>query len=82
MDLLNVDSHAQEYKLCHNTTLKATHDSYQVLKTTLSSLPATSLRDGLQMLSISRLGYRAATGHLLQALATLLSSYCSARCHI
>jgi len=26
-----------------------------------------------------RLGYRAATGHLLQTLATLLSSYCSAR---
>lgn len=80
MDLRNADSNAQDYKLCHNTTLKATRDnSYQSLKTTVSSLSATSLSEGLLVLCTSRLGYRAATGHLLQALDTLLSSYCSAQ---
>lgn len=70
----------------HKTTNCATtqpwrpHDnSYRLLKTTSSSLPATSLRGVPQVLRKSRLRYRTATGHLLQALATLLSSYCSAR---
>ena len=44
MDLRNVDSHAQDYKLCHDTTLKATHDNcYQFLKSTRSSLPACNI---------------------------------------
>jgi hypothetical protein len=61
------------------TTLNATRQQLPAVVLTLSSLPATSLRAVPQVLRTSRLRYRTATGHLLQALATLLSSYCSAR---